>query len=149
VAHECIIDLRPLKASASIEVDDVAKRLMDYGFHAPTVSWPVPGTMMVEPTESESKKEIDRFCEAMLLIRSEVRDIENGKSDKTINVLKGAPHTAQVIASDNWDRPYGRTQAAFPAAWTKEFKFWPAVSRVDNPYGDRHLVCSCPPVSSY
>jgi len=149
VAHECIIDLRTLKVSASIEVDDVAKRLMDYGYHAPTVSWPVPGTMMVEPTESESKKEIDRFCDAMISIRKEVSEIESGKADKTINVLKGAPHTAQVIASDQWDRPYGRNQAAFPAAWTKDFKFWPAVSRIDNPYGDRNLFCACPPMSSY
>jgi glycine dehydrogenase len=149
VAHECIIDLRGLKVSASIEVDDIAKRLIDYGYHAPTVSWPVPGTMMVEPTESESKKEIDRFCDAMISIRNEVREIESGKADKTINILKGAPHTAQVIASDQWDRPYGRNQAAFPAAWTRDFKFWPAVSRIDNPYGDRNLFCACPPVSSY
>jgi glycine dehydrogenase len=146
VAHECIIDLRELKLKSGIEVDDIAKRLMDYGFHAPTVSWPVAGTMMVEPTESESKKELDRFCEAMIFIRQEVRQIEDGKADKTINVLKGAPHTAQVVISDKWDRPYSRDQAAFPAPWTREFKFWPAVSRIDNPYGDRNLFCSCPPV---
>ncbi len=149
VAHECIIDLRGLKTSAAIEVDDIAKRLIDYGYHAPTVSWPVPGTMMIEPTESESKKEIDRFCAAMISIRKEISEIENGKADKTINILKGAPHTAQVIASDHWDRPYGRNQAAFPAAWTRDFKFWPSVSRIDNPYGDRNLFCACPPVSSY
>ena len=147
VAHECIIDLRALKTSCAIEVDDVAKRLIDYGFHAPTVSWPVAGTMMVEPTESESKAELDRFCDAMIAIRKEVREIEEGKADKTINILKGAPHTAQVVISDRWDRPYSRDQAAFPAPWTREFKFWPAVSRIDNPYGDRNLFCSCPPVT--
>ncbi len=148
VAHECILDLRPMKKSAGIEVEDVAKRLMDYGFHAPTMSWPVAGTMMVEPTESESKAELDRFCDAMIAIRAEIREIELG-GDPVNNLLKNAPHTAAVVTADQWDRPYSRQSAAYPADWTKDFKFWPAVSRIDNAYGDRHLVCSCPPMSEY
>ncbi len=148
VAHECILDLRPFKKSAGIEVEDVAKRLMDYGFHAPTMSWPVAGTMMVEPTESESKAELDRFCEAMIAIRAEIRQIELG-GDPVNNVLKQAPHTAAVVTADTWDRPYSRTTAAYPAPWTQEAKFWPSVSRIDNAYGDRHLVCSCPSMSEY
>src|SRR5213596_1485535 len=148
VAHECIIDLRQWK-SAGIEVEDVAKRLMDYGFHAPTVSWPVAGTMMIEPTESESYEEPDRFCDAMISIRTEIDAIANGKTDRQNNLLKNAPHTAQQIASEKWDRPYSRAQAAFPAPWTREHKFWPAVARIDNVYGDRNLFCSCPPIEEF
>ena len=145
VAHECIIDLRQWK-SAGIEVEDVAKRLMDYGFHAPTVSWPVAGTMMIEPTESEPKHELDRICDAMISIHAEMDAIASGKMDRENNMLKKAPHTARQIASENWDHPYTREQAVFPAAWTREHKFWPAVGRIDNVYGDRNLFCSCPPV---
>jgi glycine dehydrogenase len=145
VAHECIIDLRQWK-SAGIEVEDVAKRLMDYGFHAPTVSWPVAGTMMIEPTESEPKHELDRFCDALISIHAEMKAIADGKQDRQNNLLKNAPHTARQIASENWDRPYTREQAAFPAPWTRDHKFWPAVARIDNVYGDRNLFCSCPPV---
>jgi glycine dehydrogenase len=148
VAHECIIDLRQWK-SAGIEVEDVAKRLMDYGFHAPTVSWPVAGTMMIEPTESEPKHELDRFCDAMIAIRAEIEAIANGKQDRQNNLLKNAPHTARQIASHRWDRPYSREQGAFPASWTREYKFWPAVARIDNVYGDRNLFCSCPPVDEF
>lgn len=148
VAHECIIDLRQWK-NAGIEVEDVAKRLMDYGFHAPTVSWPVAGTMMIEPTESESKDELDRFCDAMISIRAEIEAISNGKADRQNNLLKNAPHTARQIASDKWERPYSREQAAFPAAWTREYKFWPSVARIDNVYGDRNLFCSCPPIEEF
>jgi glycine dehydrogenase len=144
VAHECIIDLRQWK-SAGIEVEDVAKRLMDYGFHAPTVSWPVAGTMMIEPTESEPKHELDRFCDAMISIHAEIEAIASGKQDRQNNPLKNAPHTARQIASDKWDRPYSREKAAFPAPWTREHKFWPATARIDNVYGDRNLFCSCPP----
>ena len=149
VAHEFIIDLRPFRASAGIEVDDVAKRLMDYGFHAPTMSWPVAGTMMIEPTESESKAEVDRFCDAMLAIREEIRAIEAGEADRTDNLLKNAPHTAEAVSADHWPHPYGREQAAFPASWMRGRKFWPAVGRVDNAWGDRHLMCSCPAVQAY
>jgi glycine dehydrogenase len=149
VAHECILDLRQLKTSAGIEVDDIAKRLMDYGFHAPTVSWPVAGTMMVEPTESESKEELDRFCEAMIAIREEIRTIEEGRSDRKDNTLKHAPHTAQILLADTWNHSYSREQAAYPAPWTREHKFWPAVSRIDNFYGDRNFVCSCLPMEAY
>ena len=148
VAHECIIDVRPLK-EAGIEVDDIAKRLMDYGFHAPTMSFPVAGTLMIEPTESESKAELDRFCEAMFAIREEIRAVEEGESDPHDNPLKGAPHTAQTVSSDEWDRAYSREQAAYPAPWVKEFKFWPAVGRIDNVYGDRHIVCTCAPIEAY
>lgn len=149
VAHECILDLRSLKHSAGIEVDDIAKRLMDYGFHAPTVSWPVAGTIMVEPTESESKQELDRFCDAMIAIRAEIAEIESGKSDRLNNVLKNAPHTAAILLADTWDYPYSRQAAAYPAPWTKEHKFWPTVSRIDNAYGDRNFICSCLPMSEY
>jgi glycine dehydrogenase len=149
VAHECIIDLRPLKATTGVEVEDVAKRLMDYGFHAPTISWPVPGTMMIEPTESESKDELDRFCEAMISIHAEIKDIESGKADRQNNLLKNAPHTADVLISGNWNRPYSRESAAYPTAWTRQSKFWPVVGRIDNVYGDRNLVCSCLPVDAY
>jgi glycine dehydrogenase len=148
VAHECIVDLRQWK-SAGIEVEDVAKRLMDYGFHAPTVSFPVAGTMMIEPTESEPKHELDRFCEAMISIHAEMQTIASGKQDRQNNLLKNAPHTALQIASEKWDRPYTRDQAAFPAPWTREHKFWPTVARIDNVYGDRNLFCSCPPVEEF
>lgn len=139
-AHEFILDLRPLKETAGIEAEDVAKRLMDYGFHAPTMSWPVPGTLMIEPTESESKAEIDRFIDAMISIREEIRDIETGKANKENNVLKHSPHCAEVVLADKWDRPYTRERAAFPAPWVKQAKFWPTTSRVDNVYGDRNLI---------
>ncbi|CAG1005192.1 glycine dehydrogenase [Phycisphaerales bacterium] len=148
-AHEFIIDVRPFEKTAGIKPDDIAKRLMDYGFHAPTMSWPVPGTLMIEPTESEPKAELDRFCDAMIAIRAEIAQIEQGKIDKLNNPLKNAPHTMHVIASDTWDRPYSRERAAFPLAWVRDHKFWPAVGRVDNPYGDRNLVCVCPPMSEY
>ena len=147
VAHECIIDLRQFKKSAGIEVEDVAKRLMDYGFHAPTMSWPVPGTMMIEPTESESKAELDRFCDAMISIYGEIRAIETGEADREDNVLKLSPHTAQDLLADTWDRSYSRESAAYPASWTREHKFWPVVGRIDNVYGDRNLFCSCVPVA--
>ncbi|WP_266369185.1 aminomethyl-transferring glycine dehydrogenase [Tellurirhabdus rosea] len=147
-AHEMIVDCRPFKASG-VEVEDIAKRLMDYGFHAPTMSFPVPGTMMIEPTESESKAEIDRFCDALISIREEIREVEEGRADKANNVLKHAPHTAAVIIADNWDRPYSREKAAFPLPYVKARKFWPSVSRVDNAYGDRNLVCSCVPTDAY
>jgi glycine dehydrogenase len=148
VAHECIVDLRQWK-SAGIEVEDVAKRLMDYGFHAPTVSFPVAGTMMIEPTESESKDEIDRFCDAMISIHAEIDSVANGKADSKNNLLKNAPHTARQIASDKWEHPYSREQAAYPAEWTRDYKFWPAVARIDNVYGDRNLFCSCPPIAEF
>ncbi len=149
VAHECILDLRGFKATAGIEVEDVAKRLIDYGFHSPTMSWPVAGTLMVEPTESESKEELDRFCEAMISIYHEIKAVESGVLDRKNNVLKNAPHTAQSLLSDKWDRPYSRESAAYPTAATREHKFWPHVGRVDNVYGDRNLVCSCLPMNSY
>ncbi len=149
VAHEFIIDLRPLKESAGVEAEDVAKRLMDYGFHAPTVSFPVAGTLMIEPTESESKEELDRFCDAMIAIRAEIREIESGAVGKSNNLLKNAPHTAAIVAGDSWDHPYSREKAAFPTDRTKERKFWPSVGRVNNAFGDRNLVCTCPPVEAY
>jgi glycine dehydrogenase len=148
VAHECIVDVRPLK-KAGIEVDDVAKRLMDYGFHAPTMSFPVVGTLMIEPTESESKAELDRFCDAMIAIREEARAIERGEIDAQDNPLKNAPHTMEMVTASEWKHPYSREAAAFPAPWTKERKFWPSVARIDNAYGDKNLVCSCPPVDAY
>jgi glycine dehydrogenase len=149
VAHELIFDMRHFKKTAGIEVEDIAKRLIDYGFHAPTVSFPVPGTLMVEPTESESKGELDRFIKAMISIRDEIREIEEGIADRTDNVLKNAPHTAAEIASDSWTHPYSREKAAFPVEWLKSNKFWPSVARVDNAYGDRNFICSCQPVSAY
>ena len=149
VAHECILDLRSLKKTAGIEVEDIAKRLMDFGFHAPTISWPVGGTMMVEPTESESKEELDRFCEAMIAIREEIAEIEAGKVDKEDNLLKNAPHTAESLLKSEWQHPYLREQAAYPAPWTREYKFWPAVGRIDNAFGDRNFVCSCLPMEAY
>jgi glycine cleavage system P protein (glycine dehydrogenase) len=149
VAHEFILDLRPFKASAGIEAEDVAKRLMDYAFHAPTMSFPVPGTLMVEPTESEPKAELDRFCEAMIAIREEIRAVEEGRMDRANNPLKRAPHTAEEVTAAEWGRPYSREAAAFPAPWVRERKFWPYVGRVDNAWGDRNLMCSCPPMESY
>ncbi len=149
VAHECIIDLRPIKDETGIEVEDVAKRLMDYGFHAPTVSFPVPGTMMIEPTESEALAELDRFCEAMILIREEIREIASGKADRKNNVLKNAPHTAEMVTRTEWDYTYSREKAAFPVKWVRQAKFWPYVARIDNVYGERNLVCACPPVEAY
>ena len=146
VAHECILDLRHFK---SVTVEDVAKRLMDYGFHAPTISWPVPGTMMVEPTESESKPELDHFCDALISIHAEISAIESGQADKQNNLLKNAPHTADMLAAERWDRPYTRQQACFPAKWQRDHKFWPAVGRIDNVYGDRNLVCSCVGMEAY
>jgi glycine dehydrogenase len=149
VAHECILDFRPLKDATGVEVEDVAKRLMDYGFHAPTISFPVPGTVMIEPTESESKAELDRFIDAMTRIREEIREIENGKADRKSNLLKNAPHTAEMIAKDSWDFPYSRERAVYPAPWVRDGKFWPSVARIDNVYGERNLVCACPPISAY
>ena len=148
VAHECIVDLRDWKQHG-LEVEDVAKRLMDYGYHAPTMSFPVPGTLMIEPTESESKAELDRFCDALIAIHGEMQKVATGEFDKASNPLKHAPHPAQVVCADAWDRPYSRELAAFPTAWTRHFKFWPAVGRVDNVYGDRHLVCSCAGMEAY
>ena len=148
-AHEFIVDLRPFKKSADIEAEDVAKRLMDYGFHAPTMSFPVPGTIMIEPTESEDKAELDRFCDAMLSIRHEIRDIEEGKMDKKNNALKNAPHTQLAVCSSQWERPYTREQAAFPMYYVTQNKFWPSVARVNNTHGDRNLICTCEPVEAY
>ena len=148
VAHEFIIDCREFKKTAGVEIDDIAKRLMDFGFHAPTMSWPVAGTLMIEPTESESRAELDRLCDALIAIRKEIRDIEAGKLPKDNNPLKHAPHTAAAVASTEWARPYPREQGAFPAAWVRQYKFWPAVGRIDNVYGDRHLFCTCPDVAS-
>jgi len=149
VAHECIVDPRALKTSAGVEVEDIAKRLMDYGFHAPTVSFPVAGTLMIEPTESESKAELDRFCEALIAIREEIKDIELGIADRQDNPLKNAPHPLGRVLSDSWSHAYGREKAAFPAPWVREHKFWPAVGRVESAYGDRNLVCSCLPTDAY
>jgi glycine dehydrogenase len=147
-AHEFILDCRQFEETAGIKVEDIAKRLMDYGFHAPTMSWPVPGTLMFEPTESESKAELDRLCDAMIAIRQEIKAIEEGKMDRADNPLKHAPHTAFAVTSDTWPHKYGRHQAAYPAPWTLASKFWPSVGRIDNPYGDRNLVCTCPPVEA-
>ncbi|MGP0591196.1 aminomethyl-transferring glycine dehydrogenase [Nitrospira sp. T9] len=148
-AHEFILDLRPFKKSADIEVEDVAKRLMDFGFHAPTISWPVPGTLMIEPTESESKAELDRYCDALILIRQEIAEIEAGRLPRDNNPLKHAPHTIETIAQSDWPHPYSRETAAFPAPWLRQHKFWPSVSRIDNVYGDRNLICTCPPMDTY
>ena len=148
-AHEFILDLRPLKRDHNISDEDVAKRLIDYGYHAPTMSFPVQGTLMIEPTESESKRELDQFCDAMILIKKEIQDIIDGKLDKNDNPLTNAPHTAQSVSNDNWDHAYSRAQAAYPAKWLKEHKYWPSVGRVDNAYGDRNLVCTCPMIDEY
>jgi len=149
VAHELIFDLRPLEQASGIEETDVAKRLMDFGFHAPTVSFPVAGTLMVEPTESESKSEIDRFCDAMIAIRGEIQAVIEGRSDPVDNVLRQAPHTAAAVSADDWKHPYSREQAAFPLPSVRANKVWPSVGRIDNPYGDRNLLCSCPPTDAY
>jgi glycine dehydrogenase len=149
VAHECILDVRPFKDSAEIEVEDIAKRLIDYGFHAPTMSWPVAGTLMIEPTESESRLEVDRFCDAMISIRSEIRDIEAGVLDKIDNMLKNAPHTAEEVSENEWTHSYSRVRAAYPVDSLKNNKFWPPVGRVDNTYGDRNLICSCPSMDDF
>jgi glycine dehydrogenase len=149
VAHECIIDLRSLKDTSGVTAEDVAKRLMDYGLHAPTVSFPVAGTLMIEPTESEPKAELDRFVQAMVSIRAEIQDIEQGRIDRADNPLKNAPHTAAMIAADSWSHPYTRRQAALPPGVDARAKVWPAVARIDNVYGDRHLMCTCPPLSAY
>ena len=143
VAHECIIDLRNFKKTAGIDVTDVAKRLMDYGFHAPTVSWPVPGTMMIEPTESESRAELDRFCFALISIREEIAEIENGNADKDDNVLKNAPHTVETVTQTDWNHAYSREKAVFPKPWVRQTKFWPSVARINEVHGDRNLMCSC------
>ena len=148
VAHECIVDFRQFK-SLGIEVADVAKRLIDYGFHAPTVSFPVAGTLMIEPTESESKSEIDRFAEALIAIKQEIDEIANGEADAANNVLKNAPHTEQMVISDSWDKPYSREKAAYPLEWVRDHKFFASVSRVDEAYGDRNLVCTCEPIEAY
>jgi len=149
VAHELIFDLRDFKHRCKIDVEDIAKRLMDYSFHAPTVSFPVPGTLMVEPTESEPKRELDRFCEAMISIRNEISEVEDGSADQEDNLLKNAPHTVYEVTSDNWNHKYSRQRAVFPVENLRLNKFWPSVGRINNAYGDRNLVCSCPPVSDY
>ncbi|HXG01398.1 MAG TPA: aminomethyl-transferring glycine dehydrogenase, partial [Bacteroidota bacterium] len=149
VAHEFILDTREFKASAGVEVEDIGKRLMDYGFHAPTVSFPVAGTLMIEPTESESKAELDRFAEALIAIRGEIQEIIDGKADRSDNVLKNAPHTAQEALTDNWNHPYPRHKAVYPLPYVRKNKFWPSVARVNNSYGDRHIMCSCPPIEEY
>ena len=148
-AHEFIIDIRPIKDQSGINEEDIAKRLMDYGFHAPTMSWPVPGTMMIEPTESESKTELDRFCKAMISIKKEIDNVLSGKLDPLDNPLKNAPHTAEHTLSDKWKHGYSRHHACFPGAWQTEYKYWPPVGRVDNAFGDRNLMCTCPPISEY
>jgi glycine dehydrogenase len=149
VAHECILDCRGFQTEAGIGVEDIAKRLQDYGFHAPTMSWPVTGTLMVEPTESEARPELDRFCDAMIAIRQEIAAIANGEASKSDNSLKNAPHTVQEIATETWCHEYTRDQAAFPLPWVRSNKYWPPVKRVDNVYGDRNLVCTCAPIETY
>jgi glycine dehydrogenase len=149
VAHECIIDTRPFKATAGVDVEDIAKRIIDYGFHPPTVSFPVPGTLMIEPTESESKEELDRFCDALIAIREEIREIEEGRADRQNNLLTNAPHTMQQVIADGWDRPYPRERAAYPSRAVREHKVWPTVGRIDSAFGDRNLVCVCPPMEAY
>ena len=143
VAHECILDTRPFKANAAVTVDDIAKRLMDYGFHAPTMSWPVIGTLMVEPTESESIQELDRFVEAMKMIRGEIADVENQQLSIEESPLRGAPHTLLTVASDDWEQAYSRNTAGFPTQHTRMHKYWPTVGRIDNVYGDKNLICTC------
>ena len=149
VAHECIIDIRPIKEKTGISEEDIAKRLMDYGFHAPTMSWPVPGTMMIEPTESESKLELDKFCDAMILIKGEIDEVVSGELDQNDNPLKNAPHTAEYTLSDAWNHPYSRSRACFPMESQKDHKYWPTVGRVDNAHGDRNLICTCPDIDEY
>jgi len=142
-AHEFILDCRAFEKTAGIRVEDIAKRLMDYGFHAPTMSWPVPGTLMIEPTESEDRAELDRYCDALIAIREEIREIESGEADRDVNLLKMAPHTQSMLVTESWDRPYARERAVYPLAYLRESKFWPPVARVDNPWGDRNIFCSC------
>ena len=149
VAHECIIDIRPMAAKTGITMEDVAKRLIDYGFHAPTMSWPVAGTLMIEPTESESKEELDRFCDAMLAIHAEAEEVAQGTMDATDNVLKNAPHTAEMVTAEEWNHSYSRQKAAFPVSRLRSHKYWPSVGRVDNVHGDRNLVCTCDTVEAY
>ena len=149
VAHEFILDLRPFRKTSGITDEDVAKRLMDYGFHAPTMSFPVVGTVMVEPTESESKYELDRFCDALSAIRDEIEEVASGEADPEDNVLKNAPHTAAMLIAEVWEHCYSRERAAYPVSWTREHKYWPPVRRVNNAHGDRNLVCTCPPVEAY
>ena len=149
VAHECILDLRPLKETSGITAEDVAKRLIDYGFHAPTLSFPVAGTLMVEPTESEPLQELDRFCEAMIAIREEIAMVERGEWPREINPLKNAPHTASALLRSDWEWPYSREQAAYPVATLRRQKYWPPVGRIDNVHGDRNLFCSCVPLSEW
>ena len=149
VAHECIIDVRPFMESAGINEEDVAKRLIDYGFHAPTMSWPVAGTLMIEPTESEPLEEIDRFCDALIAIREEIRRVENGEWDAQDNPLKNAPHTVEDLTDHEWDHCYSREEAVFPLPVLRRSKFWPPVNRIDNVYGDRNVVCSCPSLEIY
>lgn len=148
-AHEMIVDMRKYKHSLGVEVEDIAKRLMDYGFHAPTVSFPVAGTLMIEPTESEAKAELDRFCEALISIKNEIDEIATGAADKHDNVLKNAPHTAGVLIANDWTHTYSREKAAFPLAWVKDRKFWPSVGRINNTHGDRNLICTCIPTEAY
>ena len=143
MAHECIIDTRGFKATAGIDVEDIAKRLIDYGFHPPTVSFPVAGTLMIEPTESESLEEVDRFCDAMISIRQEIREIEEGKADRENNLLTNAPHTLKQVVGDDWNRPYPRERAGFPSTAVRESKVWPTVGRIDGAFGDRNLICTC------
>jgi glycine dehydrogenase len=149
VAHECIIDCRTFQNSADVSVEDIAKRLQDYGFHAPTMSWPVPGTLMIEPTESEDKAELDRFCDAMIAIRGEIADIEAGTLDAADNPLKNAPHTVREVTAEAWTHPYSRARAAYPLPWVAAAKYWPPVKRIDNVYGDRNLICTCAPLEDY
>jgi len=149
VAHELILDFRPFKHTVGVEVEDVAKRLMDYGFHAPTVSFPVAGTLMIEPTESEDKAELDRFCDALISIKKEIEAIESKQIDLNDSPLKNAPHTAEMVLAENWTRAYSREDAAYPLAYVREGKFWPSVGRVNNSHGDRNLICTCPSIESY
>jgi glycine dehydrogenase len=149
VAHECILDCRGFQQGGGVLVEDIAKRLQDYGYHAPTMSWPVAGTLMVEPTESEPKEELDRFCDAMIAIRAEIRAVEQGRADKADNPLKNAPHTAAEVMAAEWKHPYSREEAAFPLPFVRAHKFWPPVKRVDNVHGDRNLVCTCAPLEEY
>ena len=148
-AHEFIIDLRDIRKKSGISDEDIAKRLMDYGFHAPTMSFPVPGTLMIEPTESEAREELDRFCDAMISIKNEIQNVIDCKYDKIDNPLKNAPHTAERIITEKWDHNYSREEAAYPIPWLKKHKYWPTVGRVDNAYGDRNLICTCPQIENF
>ena len=149
VAHECVISLAAIKETCGVSVEDVAKRLIDYGYHAPTMSWPVADSLMVEPTESESKTELDRFCDAMIAIREEIREVETGKCELQNSLLTGAPHSYHLLVGDEWNKPYSRRRAFFPTAEVEANKYWPPVGRVDNVYGDKNLMCSCPPLDEY